>query len=67
MKKQIIAAIGREHGSGGHYIADMVARELGIKRYHDTWMLCASIILPFINTFLNVVGFFHPHHLFCMG
>ena len=39
MKKQIIVAIGREHGNGGHYIADMVARELGIKRYHDTWML----------------------------
>ena len=24
MKKQIIVAMGREHGSGGHYIADMV-------------------------------------------
>ena len=33
MKKQIIVAIGREHGSGGHYIADMIARELGVKLY----------------------------------
>ena len=33
MKKQIIVVIGREHGSGGHYIADMVARELGVKLY----------------------------------
>ena len=33
MKKQIIVALGREHGSGGHYIADMIARELGIKLY----------------------------------
>ena len=33
MKKQIIVAIGREHGSGGHYIADLIARELGVKRY----------------------------------
>lgn len=41
MKKQIIVAIGREHGSGGHYIADMVARELGVKLYDK-----ASIDLP---------------------
>ena len=33
MKKQIIVAIGREHGSGGHYIADLIARELGVKLY----------------------------------
>ena len=33
MKKQIIVAIGREHGSGGHYIADLIARELGGKLY----------------------------------
>ena len=25
--------MGREHGSGGHYIADMVARELHTKLY----------------------------------
>ena len=31
MKDQIIITMGREHGSGGHYIADMIARELGIK------------------------------------
>lgn len=33
MKKQIIVAIGREHGSRGHYIADLIARELGVKLY----------------------------------
>ena len=33
MKKQIIVAIGREHGSGGHYIADLIALELGVKLY----------------------------------
>ena len=24
MKNQIIITLGREHGSGGHYIADMI-------------------------------------------
>ena len=33
IKKQIIVAIGREHGSGGNYIADLIARELGVKLY----------------------------------
>lgn len=33
MKKQIIVAIGREHGSGGHYIAQMISQALGIKLY----------------------------------
>ena len=33
MKQQIIVTLGREHGSGGHYIADMISRELGIKLY----------------------------------
>ena len=33
MKDQIIITMGREHGSGGHYIADMITRELGIKLY----------------------------------
>ena len=33
MKNQIIIALGREHGSGGHYIADMIAKEFGIKLY----------------------------------
>lgn len=33
MKDQIIITIGREHGSAGHYIANMVAKELGIKLY----------------------------------
>ena len=35
MKKQILVAIGREHGSGGHYIADLIARELGVKLYDE--------------------------------
>lgn len=30
---QIIVSIGREHGSGGHFIAQKVAEELGIKMY----------------------------------
>ena len=33
MKQQIIVALGREHGSGGHYIADIISKELGIKDY----------------------------------
>ena len=33
MKNQIIVTMGREHGSGGHYIADMIAKALGIKLY----------------------------------
>ena len=33
MKNQIIITLGREHGSGGHYNADMFAQELGIKLY----------------------------------
>ena len=32
-KKQIIVAIGREHGSGGHYIAQMISRALGVRLY----------------------------------
>lgn len=33
MKKQIIVTIDREHGSGGHYIAQLIAEALGIKLY----------------------------------
>lgn len=33
MKDQIIVTIGREHGSGGHYIAAILARRLGIQLY----------------------------------
>ena len=33
MKQQIIITLGREHGSGGHYIADIISKELGIKLY----------------------------------
>ncbi len=33
MKDQIIITVGREHGSGGYYIASMLAERLGIKLY----------------------------------
>jgi cytidylate kinase len=33
MKEQIIVTVGREHGSGGHYIAQMMSEKLGIKLY----------------------------------
>lgn len=33
MKEQIIVAIGREFGSGGHYIAEKVAKDLGLGFY----------------------------------
>ena len=31
MEKQIIITISREYGSGGHYIAEKISKELGIK------------------------------------
>ena len=31
--KQIIVTVGREHGSGGKYIAEQIARQLGIAFY----------------------------------
>ncbi len=33
MRKQIIITIGREYGSGGHYIAQQLAARLGIRLY----------------------------------
>lgn len=33
MEKQIIISIGREYGSGGHYIAGMLAEKFGIPLY----------------------------------
>ncbi len=33
MKNQIIITVGREHGSGGHYVAQLIAEKLGIKLY----------------------------------
>lgn len=33
MKNQVIVSIGREHGSGGHYIAQMLSERLQIKLY----------------------------------
>lgn len=33
MERQIIITVGREFGSGGHYIAENVAKKLGIKLY----------------------------------
>ena len=31
--KQIIVTVGREHGSGGKYIAEQIAKQLGIAFY----------------------------------
>lgn len=33
MKKQIIVTVGREHGSGGHYIAQLIAEQLHFNLY----------------------------------
>ena len=33
MDKQVIIAISREYGSGGHEIAEKVAKDLGLKLY----------------------------------
>ena len=43
MKEQIIVAIGREHGSGGHYIAELISEALGIKLY-DKKTIEAAIV-----------------------
>ncbi len=33
MKKQMIIAVGREYGSGGHFVAEKIAKDLGIAYY----------------------------------
>ena len=33
MKRQIIVSVGREHGSGGHYIAQLLAEKLHLRIY----------------------------------
>jgi cytidylate kinase len=33
MDKQIMITVGREHGSGGHYIAQLIAEQLNIQLY----------------------------------
>ena len=33
MEKQVIVAISREFGSGGHAIAEQIAKDMGIKLY----------------------------------
>jgi cytidylate kinase len=33
MKSQLIVSIGREHGSGGHFVAQMLAERLNVKLY----------------------------------
>lgn len=38
MKKQVIIALGREFGSGGHYIAQKIAEDLGL-HYYDRKIL----------------------------
>ena len=43
MKEQIIVAIGREHGSGGHYIAELISKALGIKLY-DKGTIEAAVV-----------------------
>lgn len=43
MKEQIIVAIGREHGSDGHYIAELISKALGIKLY-DKKAIEAAIV-----------------------
>ncbi len=43
MKEQIIVAIGREHGSDGHYIAELISKALGIKLY-DKKTIEAAIV-----------------------
>ena len=40
--KQIIVTVGREHGSGGKYIAEQLARQLGIA-FYDKELLLASV------------------------
>ena len=40
--KQIIVTVGREHGSGGKYIAEQIARQLGIA-FYDKELLLASV------------------------
>lgn len=38
MKKQIIITVGREYGSGGHFIAANIAEKLGIKLYDKKFL-----------------------------
>ena len=38
MEKQVIVALGREFGSGGHYVAQKIAQDLGLN-YYDRKML----------------------------
>ena len=40
--KQIIVTVGREHGSGGKYIAEQIAKQLGIA-FYDKELLLASV------------------------
>lgn len=40
--KQIIVTVGREHGSGGKYIAEQIAKQLGIA-FYDKELLLDSV------------------------
>lgn len=40
--KQIIVTVGREHGSGGKYIAEQIAKQLGIA-FYDKELRLASV------------------------
>ena len=35
MEKQLIVSIGREFGSGGHEVAELIAEKLGIQLIDD--------------------------------
>ena len=41
--KQIIVTVGREHGSGGKYIAEQIAKQLGIAFYDKELLLASEI------------------------
>ena len=53
MGKQIIVAIGRESGSGGHYIADSLAERLGIDHYDREILEGAAALGGYSLDFVN--------------
>ena len=53
MKDQIIITMGREHGSGGHYIADMIARAYDLTVKSDVLGMegTAEMLIRYIRAF----------------